>query len=71
MTSRLDVRVRGVYGESSLADGVGVLVDRGWPRGLATGRVGIGEWAMVVAPCTELRRWYGPDPGRFDRFRRC
>ena len=70
MTSKLDVRMRRVYDDPSLADGTRVLVDRIWPRGLAKATARIDEWARVVAPSTELRRWYGHDPGKFDQFRR-
>jgi uncharacterized protein YeaO (DUF488 family) len=70
MTSDLDVRMRRVYDDPSPADGTRVLVDRIWPRGLAKERAGIDEWAKTVAPSTELRRWYGHDPARFEEFRR-
>lgn len=45
-----------------------VLVDRLWPRGLAKASVAFDEWAKDVAPSTELRRWYGHQPERFDEF---
>jgi uncharacterized protein YeaO (DUF488 family) len=69
MTSKLDVRMRRVY-DPSPADGTRVLVDRIWPRGLAKATARIDEWAKVVAPSTELRRWYGHDPSKFEEFRR-
>jgi uncharacterized protein YeaO (DUF488 family) len=61
--------MRRVYDDPSPADGTRVLVDRIWPRGLAKATARIDEWAKVVAHPTELRRWYGPDPSEFDRFR--
>ena len=64
------VRVRRVYDEPSPEDGARVLVDRIWPRGLAKERARLDEWAKAVAPSTELRRWYGHDPSKFDQFRR-
>jgi uncharacterized protein YeaO (DUF488 family) len=70
MTSQPKVRVRRVYDEPYPEDGTRVLVDRTWPRGLAKERAGIGEWAKAVAPSTDLRRWYGHDPRRFEKFRR-
>jgi uncharacterized protein YeaO (DUF488 family) len=70
MTSNLDVRMRRVYDDLSPDDGTRVLVDRIWPRGLAKATARIDEWAKVVAPSTELRRWYGHDPSRFEEFRR-
>jgi uncharacterized protein YeaO (DUF488 family) len=70
MTSKLDIRMRRVYDDPSPADGTRVLVDRLWPRGLAKATAMIDEWAKAVAPSTELRRWYGHDPSKFDQFRR-
>lgn len=45
-----------------------VLVDRLWPRGLAKAAVDYDEWVKDVAPSTELRRWYGHVPERFEEF---
>jgi uncharacterized protein YeaO (DUF488 family) len=66
----VDVRMRRVYDEPSAADGMRVLVDRVWPRGLSKAEVRIDEWAKAVAPSTDLRRWYGHEPSRFEEFRR-
>ena len=63
-----DVRVRRVYEGPSREDGVRVLVDRVWPRGLTKDRAHLDEWAKDVAPSGELRRWYGHDPDRFAEF---
>ncbi|MBT2442816.1 DUF488 family protein [Streptomyces sp. ISL-36] len=57
-----DVRVRRVYEPPAADDGVRVLVDRLWPRGLAKTDARIDEWPKALTPSTELRRWYhGPD----------
>jgi uncharacterized protein YeaO (DUF488 family) len=69
-TGTPQVRLRRVYDEPSPEDGTRVLVDRIWPRGLAKAKAGVDEWAKAVAPSTELRRWYGHDPDRFEEFRR-
>jgi uncharacterized protein YeaO (DUF488 family) len=69
-TGNPEVRLRRVYDEPSPEDGTRVLVDRIWPRGLAKAKAGVDEWAKAVAPSTELRRWYGHDPDRFEEFRR-
>jgi uncharacterized protein YeaO (DUF488 family) len=66
----LNVRVRRIYDEPSPGDGTRVLVDRVWPRGLRKDAAAIGEWLKDVAPSTELRKWYGHDPAKFDEFRR-
>ena len=65
----LDVRVRRVYDEPSAADGTRVLVDRVWPRGLRKDALRLDDWAKDVAPSTDLRKWYGHDPAKFDEFR--
>jgi uncharacterized protein YeaO (DUF488 family) len=64
-----DIRVRRVYDAPSPADGARVLVDRLWPRGLRKDDARLDEWAKDVAPSTELRKWYGHDPARFEEFR--
>jgi uncharacterized protein YeaO (DUF488 family) len=64
------VRLRRVYEEPSPEDGTRVLVDRLWPRGLTKEKAALDEWVKDVAPSTELRRWYGHDPARFEEFRR-
>ena len=64
------VRVRRVYEQPERDDGVRVLVDRVWPRGLAKDKAALNEWCKEVAPSTELRKWYGHDPAHFDEFTR-
>jgi uncharacterized protein YeaO (DUF488 family) len=64
-----EVRVRRVYDEPEDNDGVRVLVDRIWPRGMTKERAALDEWCKDVAPSTELRKWYSHDPAKFEEFR--
>ncbi len=64
------VRVRRIYDEPDSGDGARVLVDRLWPRGVSKERARLDDWCKDVAPSTELRKWYGHDPERFDEFAR-
>ncbi|SCE67049.1 Uncharacterized conserved protein YeaO, DUF488 family [Micromonospora coriariae] len=64
------VTLRRVYDDLSPDDGVRVLVDRVWPRGLTKEAVHFDEWVKHIAPSTPLRRWYGHQPERFVEFRR-
>ncbi len=64
------VRVRRVYDEPERSDGIRVLVDRIWPRGLTKAKAALDEWCKDVAPSTELRKWYSHDPDRFEDFGR-
>jgi uncharacterized protein YeaO (DUF488 family) len=64
------VRVARVYAEPMPADGVRILVDRLWPRGIRKDAALWDEWCKQIAPSTELRTWYGHDPDRFTEFAR-
>jgi uncharacterized protein YeaO (DUF488 family) len=64
------VRVRRIYEPATPEDGYRVLVDRLWPRGVSKERAALDLWAKDVAPSTELRRWFGHDPARWQAFRR-
>jgi uncharacterized protein YeaO (DUF488 family) len=64
------IRARRVYDAPAADDGARVLVDRVWPRGLRKDAARLEDWAKDVAPSTELRKWYGHDPAKFDEFRR-
>lgn len=59
-----------VYEEPDPADGVRVLVDRLWPRGLSKEHARVDVWLKDVAPSRELRTWFGHDPAKFAEFRR-
>jgi uncharacterized protein YeaO (DUF488 family) len=64
----LRVEIRRVY-DHRPDDGIPrVLIDRLWPRGVAKAAAPMDEWLKDVAPSTDLRRWYGHDPAKFDAF---
>jgi uncharacterized protein YeaO (DUF488 family) len=65
-----DVAVKRAYEPVDEDDGYRVLIDRLWPRGVSKERARLDEWARELAPSTELRRWFGHDPARFEEFRR-
>jgi uncharacterized protein YeaO (DUF488 family) len=64
------VQVQRAYEEPAKQDGTRVLVDRIWPRGLTKDKAHLDEWCKQIAPSTELRKWYGHDPERFEDFSR-
>jgi uncharacterized protein YeaO (DUF488 family) len=64
------IAIKRIYDPPSPADGLRVLVDRVWPRGLRKDRAAIDRWAKELAPSTGLRTWFGHDPARFDEFRK-
>jgi uncharacterized protein YeaO (DUF488 family) len=66
----MDIRLKRAYEPAAGSDGYRVLVDRLWPRGVSREAARLGAWERAVAPSTELRRWFGHDPTRFEEFRR-
>jgi uncharacterized protein YeaO (DUF488 family) len=66
--TRRTVRVRRIYDHAAADDGIRVLVDRVWPRGIRKDAAGVDEWVKDVAPSTELRKWYGHVPEKFAQF---
>jgi uncharacterized protein YeaO (DUF488 family) len=64
------IAVKRVYEPASRADGVRVLVDRLWPRGLSKERAAVDEWLRDLAPTDELRRWYHARPDQWVSFRK-
>ncbi|GGT89939.1 DUF488 domain-containing protein [Streptomyces violascens] len=69
MPGKRTMRVRRVYDPPEDGDGVRVLVDRLWPRGLSKERAAVDEWPKELTPSTELRRWYHEDRTRYAEFR--
>jgi uncharacterized protein YeaO (DUF488 family) len=63
------IKLKRVYEEPSQADGLRVLVERLWPRGFTKERASISLWLKDVAPSTELRKWFGHNPKRWEPFR--
>jgi uncharacterized protein YeaO (DUF488 family) len=66
----MDVRIKRVYEPAAASDGERVLIDRLWPRGFTHAHAHVDEWARDLGPSTELRRWFGHEPARFEEFRR-
>ena len=62
------IQVKRVYEKPSRKDGLRILVDRLWPRGLTKERAAVGLWLKDVAPSTELRKWFGHDPAKWKQF---
>ena len=64
------IQLKRVYEKSSRKDGLRILVDRLWPRGLTKERAAVNLWLKDVAPSTELRKWFGHDPKRWSEFQK-
>lgn len=64
------IQAKRVYDERQPSDGVRVLVERLWPRGVRKDILQLDGWLKDVAPSNELRRWFGHDPAKWEEFRR-
>jgi uncharacterized protein YeaO (DUF488 family) len=69
MAKSVQIAIKRVYDEPGANDGMRVLVDRLWPRGLSKEGAHIDLWLKEIAPSNELRTWFGHDPAKFDQFR--
>jgi len=64
------ISIKRVYDERSSDEGLRILVDRLWPRGVKKEALKLDAWPKELTPSNELRRWYGHVPEKFEEFRR-
>ena len=64
------IQLKRAYEPASKDDGLRILVERLWPRGVSKQKAKIDLWLKDLAPSTELRKWYGHDPARWPQFRK-
>ena len=63
------ISAKRVYDPPDPTDGLRVLVDRVWPRGMTKEQVAADLWLKEAAPGTGLRQWFGHDRARWEEFR--
>ena len=68
--AKAEIAIKRVYDAASAADGLRILIDRLWPRGLSKAKLKLDAWPRELSPSNELRKWYGHDPKLFAEFRR-
>ena len=66
----MDIRLKRAYEPAVKDDGVRLLVERLWPRGLTKEKAAIDEWFKDISPSPALRKWYSHDPAKWKEFRR-
>ena len=62
------IHLKRIYEPYATADGVRILVDRLWPRGIKKEKAHVDRWFKDIAPTQELRKWYKHDPNKFADF---
>src|ERR1035437_3001253 len=65
----MELKIKRVYEKPDKEDGIRILVDRLWPRGLTKEKASIDLWLKDIAPSTELRKWFGHDPEKWKEFK--
>lgn len=65
----MPVNIKRAYEDPAEDDGVRVLVDRMWPRGISKEKLKIDHWMKEVAPSTDLRKWFDHDEEKFEEFK--
>jgi uncharacterized protein YeaO (DUF488 family) len=66
----MPVNIRRAYDPPGARDGVRILVDGLWPRGVKKADLKISAWEKSIAPSKALRTWYGHDPVKWPEFRK-
>jgi uncharacterized protein YeaO (DUF488 family) len=64
------IKLKRAYEPVSKDDGLRILVERLWPRGVSKQRARIDLWLKEFAPSAALRTWYGHDPAKWPQFRK-
>lgn len=66
----MKITIKRVYEKPNKEDGMRVLVDRLWPRGLTKRKANVDLWMKNIAPSTELRKWFNHDPSKWKEFKK-
>jgi uncharacterized protein YeaO (DUF488 family) len=64
------LKIKRISEPPAKTDGVRVLVERIWPRGVQEDAAQINEWPQAIAPSEVLRKWYGNKKEKWTEFRK-
>ena len=65
----MSIDLKRAYDEPEAGDGLRILVDRLWPRGVSKEQLQLDKWIKEVAPSDELRKWFNHDSEKFEEFK--
>jgi uncharacterized protein YeaO (DUF488 family) len=66
----MQIWTKRAYEKPGERDGMRLLVDRIWPRGVSKDEAHIDRWYKDLAPSTELRKWFNHDPQKWQEFKK-
>lgn len=64
------IKLKRAYEKAGKADGMRILVDRVWPRGVTKEELKLHAWMKGIAPSTVLRKWFAHDPEKWTAFKK-
>jgi len=64
------IYLKRVYEKPAKTDGLRILVERLWPRGVSKKEAAVDLWLKEVSPSPELRTWFNHDPEKWTEFRK-
>ncbi len=64
------IEIKRAYDEPGPDDGLRILIDRLWPRGMTKSKLKLDAWVKHLSPSNALRKWYQHDPKKFSEFRK-
>ena len=64
------IKIKRIYDTPKPDDGIRILVDRLWPRGLSKEKARVDLWLKEISPTNELRKWYAHDPKKWAEFKK-
>lgn len=67
-TASSPIQLKRAYQSPETGDGVRVLVDRLWARGVSKEAAHLDAWMKELGPTGALRTWFGHQPERWDAF---
>lgn len=62
------IQLKRAYEPHQASDGVRVLVDRLWARGVSKDSADLDAWMKELGPSDELRKWFGHQSDRWNMF---
>lgn len=66
-----EIKLKRAYENAETGDGLRILVDRLWPRGLKKSDLPYDLWDKAAAPTNDLRRWFHANPAaRWPEFQK-
>src|SRR5690625_2869109 len=64
------VKIKRIYEDVDQQDGIRILIDRLWPRGISKEKAKLDDWLKEIAPSDELRKYFGHQPEKFEVFKK-